>query len=506
MAEPATRELQRLLPGTPLADVLGWPPALRWQALPVRWQLLISISAISICAVMLSIVLAIADARERVEIEVEASMKNAYRLVTEAVHRAAAEAPRAALIDLIPNQLRTTRHVRLFVTDREGDLVPFTQSRRNLPHEHEQAPRWFAELVGPAVNARQVRVMLGASRVGGVVIAGEPRDELGEVWEEISRRAVIWLAITGLMLALLYVVLGRLLNPLVELVSGMHELEDGRYGARVAAPSVRELATIAGRFNRLAETLGEARAETTRLHRDLITAQENERRQIANELHDEAGPCLFGITANAASIGRIAEEAGDAQRAPIGARVSEIQNIAERLKMINRDLLRNLRPVELGTIPLNELIGSLIAGFQRRFPQCGFTASFGRLGRSYGDDVELGIFRCVQQVLSSAGWKTAATEVRIDIREHGISGTEGGRALGVEMYSDAVPDETSGSDIRATALRERVRSIGGSCRVELSRAGTLVSIDIPLGACGERQAARGDAAMAPLMPSRRQSP
>jgi hypothetical protein len=44
--------------------------------------------------------------------------------------------------------------------------------------------------------------------LGTIVIDSEPGDELGEVWDEVSRRAVIWLGITAMMLALLYVVLG----------------------------------------------------------------------------------------------------------------------------------------------------------------------------------------------------------------------------------------------------------------------------------------------------------
>ena len=54
----------------------------------------------------------------------------------------------------------------------------------------ERAPQWFANLVGPSVGTREVRVMLGDNRMGRILIVGEPRDELGEVWEEVSRRAV----------------------------------------------------------------------------------------------------------------------------------------------------------------------------------------------------------------------------------------------------------------------------------------------------------------------------
>lgn len=457
----------------------------RWYGLPVRWQLMISISAISIGAVLLSIVLAIIDARGRVEVEVNSSMEVAHQLITDAVGRAGANSHGEELLDLIPEQLKYVRHARVLATDKNGDLLQIAPNERawGVIAHPERAPQWFADLVGPNVGTRQIRIMLGENRIGGIVIVGEPRDELGEVWEEVSRRTVIWLGITALMLALLYVVLGRLLNPLVELAGAMHELEDGHYGARVTAPAVRELGVIANSFNTMAGALEKARAENTGLYRNLIAVQEDERRQIANELHDEAGPCLFGITANAASIGRLAALSIDPQSAPIKSRVDEIHSITERLKSINRDLLRNLRPVELGRIPLEELVGSLVAGFERRHPECAFALSFGSVARSYGEDVDLTVFRCVQEALTNAMKHGHASRVNIDVgeRDDAAGAPRSGRTLRVAIRDNGggiVADATLGIGI--TAMRERVRGIDGTSTIDSSPAGTTIAIQVPL--------------------------
>ena len=156
-------------------------------------------------------------------------------------------------------------------------------------------------MVRPQLVGRAVRVVTvqGASPV---VIVGEPADEIAEAWHDFSSLAIVWLTLNALVLAVLYVVLGRVLDPLASLSKGMLNLEDGHYATRLAKPKVKELAVITERFNTLAGALDTARAENSRLYRQLITVQEEERRAIANELHDEAGPCLFGITANASSI------------------------------------------------------------------------------------------------------------------------------------------------------------------------------------------------------------
>jgi two-component system, NarL family, sensor histidine kinase UhpB len=109
--------------------------------------------------------------------------------------------------------------------------------------------------------------------------------------------------------------------------------------------------------------------------------QEEERREIANELHDEAGPCLFGITANASSIQMLVNQGPDGRTAEITRRVGEILSITERLAM-NRALLKKLRPGSLGKVKLSALLDELIAGFQRRHPDAHIMVNFGKLADS----------------------------------------------------------------------------------------------------------------------------
>ena len=67
--------------------------------------------------------------------------------------------------------------------------------------------------------------------------------------------------------------------------------------------AVGRLGDIVDRFNALAGALESARGENARLNRRLVTAQDDERREIATELHDELGACLFGLRANVLSAG-----------------------------------------------------------------------------------------------------------------------------------------------------------------------------------------------------------
>src|SRR5262249_60147986 len=83
---------------------------------------------------------------------------------------------------------------------------------------------------------------------------------------------------------------------------GLADLEHHNYRVRLARPQDQEPAALADRFNALAQALEAARAENEQLTHRLITAQDDERRRTALDLHDEVGPNLFGLKTHATSI------------------------------------------------------------------------------------------------------------------------------------------------------------------------------------------------------------
>ena len=111
---------------------------------------------------------------------------------------------------------------------------------------------------------------------------------------------------------LLYFVIGRWLKPVERIVAAMDGIEQGDYRARLPAFELPELATVAGKFNRMAEVLERSREENRHLAQQSIAIQEAERRALAHELHDELGQSIAAINAVAASIER--------RRGPLRAR------------------------------------------------------------------------------------------------------------------------------------------------------------------------------------------
>jgi two-component system sensor histidine kinase UhpB len=273
------------------------------------------------------------------------------------------------------------------------------------------------------------------------------------------------------------VAFGRVLAPLTEVAEGLTQLERQDYTARLAPPASRELAVIAARFNSVAQALSETRAANRRLNRQLLTAQDDERRATALELHDEFGPCLFALEANAASVIRMARAEAEPDRAKLAQRAEEISAIVGQVQTLNRDLLNRLRPHALGQVPLPECLVLLLRDFTRRHSSTRFTGTFEGLGAGYGDVTDLTVFRCIQESMTNAVRHGRAEHVSVDARET-HDGSVAHIAISVRDDGGGIaPDHRVGLGL--SGMRERVEALGGTLVLDNGTPGTVVRIRIP---------------------------
>jgi two-component system sensor histidine kinase UhpB len=407
-------------------------------------------------------------------------MSLAEAFVADTIRLAQGPSAMNAIAEQISAQQRLMRHVRLSVRDAAG--LPITAGAPSADAspslDRDPAPAWFGTLIAPPAARRDLPVIIGGQRVGSVVIAGEGADETAEAWENFVALIVVGASLNSVIIALLYVLFGRVLGPLARFARGLSHLESRDYEVRLARPDDRELGEIADRFNALAQALDALRAENTELNQRLITAQDDERRHTALELHDEVGPCLFGLKANATSIATLARTHADATGA-LAARAQDMLAIIAQLQTINRGLLNRLRPMALGHVPLGELLSEVIR--ERASQDADLRVDFTpqALRASYGDVIDLTIYRCVQEGLSNAIRHAQATRVEIAFRETDEGGAHHALRLRIEDDGRGIdPFAPPGRGLRG--MQERVRALSGVCSVESAPGGTRVSIAIPI--------------------------
>jgi two-component system sensor histidine kinase UhpB len=465
-----------------------------WYRRSVRTQLLIVFVMIDLVAALVVGGVTIFKARAQTRIEIAASMRLAELLVSEAVHLMQQQIPAEQFLAELPSQLRSVRHVRIWVKDTAGIPIgvrPPVNVDLLRGEERSPAPAWFADLIASPVEAHEVPVIVNGQRIGNVEIVGEPKDEIAEVWENAVALGTAGFALNLAVIGLLYALFGRVLDPLTGLTRGLSDLERQNFTVRLPRPHALELAAITDRFNALALALEMTRAENLRLNHRLITAQDDERRRTALDLHDEVGPSLFGLKATASSIATAANALPDHTGRTMGERAREMLTIIEHLQAINRSLLNRLRPMALGHVPLRDILSELARERARQHPEMAFAFAAGKLARSYGDSIDLTIYRCIQESLTNAIRHAQAKHVTIDLGE--AASDTGGAHLALTVRDDGRgidPGAPMGFGI--PGMRERVEGLGGHYTVEsAASAGTCVRITIPGGA---GNASSGDAA------------
>jgi two-component system sensor histidine kinase UhpB len=453
-----------------------------WYGRSVRAQLLVVFVLIDVIAALVAGAVTILQARTSTRVEIAASMELARLLVSEAVALMRQEVPAEKFLADLTSQLRLVRHVRIVVKDAAGARLPLRAPVGGADGTlEERAPAWFAALIAPRVETRNVPVVVNGQRIGSVEIVAEPRDEIAEVWANTVALGAVALAVNIAVIAILYFLFGRVLDPLTGVARGLADLEQRNYRVRLPRPQAQELAAITDRFNALAEALAAVRAENEKLAHRLITAQDDERRRTALELHDEVGPSLFGLKANAASIATAAAALPDEAARKITERVRDISGVIEHLQTINRSMLNRLRPMALGHVPLRDILSELVQERARQHPGIAFSFSADKIMRGYGDSIDLTVYRCVQESLTNVIKHAQAKQVGVALGE--AAGSEAGASqLALTVRDDGRGiDPTTPPGFGISGMQERVQALGGSYKVDSGPGrGTCVQIAIPL--------------------------
>jgi two-component system sensor histidine kinase UhpB len=149
-------------------------------------------------------------------------------------------------------------------------------------------------------------------------------------------------------------------------------------------------------------------------------------------------------------------------------------------------LLKKLRPVALGRVALAALIEDLVSELQRRYPEVSLKSSISARTASYGEAIDLTIYRCVQEGVTNAIRHGKAGAISVELfekrRARGDSGAGAGPTLQLLIQDDGrgiLPDTPVGFGL--TVMRERVHALGGSCVIQSAPSrGTALRLVIPI--------------------------
>ncbi|HSD60268.1 MAG TPA: histidine kinase [Burkholderiales bacterium] len=443
------------------------------MSLKLRLSLLISL--LLALLTLAGAAFALRSAREDVRAEVRSSAELAIRLLDSELRRSGA----AGALPVPPfglDALAEVRHVRIEFRHPEGHLLESNRVADRGPKF--TAPEWFARLVERDAPPRPVvrrRVERGGALLGELVVLPDPSFEVDEIWGDARNL----LALLGLLflatIALVYWVVGRALEPVERILEALTQLERGNLATRLPEIELPELSRVGREFNRMMDTLQASVTRNRQLAQQLLQVQEEERRALAHELHDELGQYLTAIHADATAIARLSPEAPPRARESADAIISSVREIMGRV----RGMLQRLRPEALESLGLEEAVRELVEGWQGRNPdlECRLEIA-GPIG-DVDDAAAIAAYRVIQEALTNVTRHSQARRVTVGLERRA---GDAGDALAIKVADDGrgLPEEPQ-RGFGLLGMRERVEALGGSVVVgsEAGR-GVAVSAVLPL--------------------------
>jgi two-component system sensor histidine kinase UhpB len=353
------------------------------------------------------------------------------------------------------------RHLTAAVVDPLGRIR--MRSEGAMPRH--SAPAWFAAAIRPNLQRATIKVLDGSGDV--LILRPDPASDTAALWSANVSAAGVFGVAAAIGLALIYWVIGRALAPIADLSRGLGAIGAGGYRERVREEGPRELHSLQRGFNAMAERLAEIDERNRALEAQLLTIQDEERAEIARDLHDEIGPHLFAVALDAGMIERCLEQ-GETQ--PILDQVHSIKSAVNYMQRQVRDLIARLRPTRAAELGLEAAISDLVTFWQARQPEVDFLLELDGADTHVPEPLRDVIYRVVQESVANALRHAETTQLSIVVAQPGEEIT-----VSVTNRGTPKPTTTELPGLGLASMRERVHAVGGHLTIDRASQGWTVN-------------------------------
>ena len=425
----------------------------------LRGQFFVSVILALVLSLSVLGVVACWHARRSVDNEMRMALEASDRIVDNALLSIPASGVDTYLQRLV-RSFDDNRHVRVALVENGRPLATSRVAQA------DPVPGWYQRLLEIPVEQR----IDTAPSLGGrsLQVATDAHNEIGEAWVQFRDGATILGLFSLLVLGVLHLVMARLAAPLRTLNTGFEAVGSGDYAARLHPSGPREISTLAAAFNRMTERLRGLEDANRRLTGQMLAIQEEERADLARDLHDEMGPFLFAMRVDAEAIERTGRGAIAERARAMGEAISHIQRHV-------RIILKQLRPEGLAETGLATAIANLTTFWQRHHDGIAIHLSIDAAKSGFGAEADAAIYRLVQEGLTNAARHGAARQVWIAIASHADT-----IRVTVEDDGSGISDNARSDGLGLKGMRERISALSGSLVLSArAEGGTRLTADIP---------------------------
>lgn len=433
----------------------------------LRHQIIFRILLSSFCILVLGGALAIWQARDAVEKEVDASIHLALQLITLGI----ADAPSFQQVNDLSrlNALRQTRHLSIQVKNSNGQLMHFAGEQQPI-HPETMPPAWFIRWVKGDYPEVEHRLNTLSGETLTLIIKAQPLDEITEVWHESVSFFTSISMLTLLTFIAVNLVLNKSLKAIGAIVDALRVIETGQYRYQLPVFTTEEFGSIAKAINHMTVELEKARRENRALTQHSLAIQEEERQRLSQELHDEFGQSLTAIKVMAVTVAQQNSGAGNITKA--------ITEICDHLMQVLRSMMQQLHPLVLTELGLKATLEDMVDHWSERNPNLDLHIMCSDDVDGLDKNLTRQVFRVIQESLTNVVRHANAGSVSINLK---LLKSSNALQLTVEDDGQGCDLQSINRGFGLRGMKERVKSLEGEFNLQSEPGkGTVINAWIPL--------------------------
>jgi signal transduction histidine kinase len=386
-----------------------------------------------------------------------------------------------ALYTLIKDTVDSSEDlVYAFVLDAEGDLMvhsfgegfPMGLLDVNRPQPGEPVNIQALRTESDTVQDVAISVLGGKA---GVVRLGMSEANIQATVVSHIGNILPWIALIFVLgLSVSYGLASILTRPVAQLADAARAVGRGDFRWKAPVWARDEIGSLGTAFNEMSEELRHKEEMRAQLLAKLICAQEEERKRISRELHDETSQSLTSLLVGL----KVLEDSTDSGQ--IRARTAGLRTLAARTLDEVHNLAVELRPGLLDDLGLASAINTYVREYARNL-EIDVDLYVNGLGEvRLPSEIEATVYRIVQEALTNIARYAEAKNVSVVLRRRGSSLVTVIEDDGKGFDATRIVDSPAEGKLGLFGMYERASIVGGRLSVESQQGiGTTIVLEVP---------------------------
>ena len=354
------------------------------------------------------------------------------------------------------SELSEIRHLKIQFFNNQDILLEETS---NTLDEIKPPPYWFIFLIeklSEEIFFSKINIDQRGETTGYILIKPEPIYEYAEIWQQIK----VGLWIIGAFLILINIVVlilfSHMIKPINKIIEGFEKLEAGNYNSKINKSNILELDIIGRKFNSMINNLRQSNDKIHKLSQNLINVQEQEKSELARDLHDELGQSLTALQAEAASISKSTKKSSRDDA------IFNVIQLSKNMMLSTREIIKKLNLGLIEDLGLESALIELFENWKRRFKGINFEYKIDdKALKKITKQETAHLYRIFQEALTNIAKHSEPKNIKITIKS-----LDGKDKIRILIRNDGIRTEYANKDgLGLIGIAERVDQINGSLEI-----------------------------------------